>query len=92
MAVTNAVNLTDGIDGLAAGTTAIVGVGLGILAYATGNIKVSQYLNIIENFSVKSIFLGLKLLILKLVFFNSMVEITSFYLNLLFFETNYHYV
>lgn len=47
MAVTNAVNLTDGIDGLAAGTTAIVGTGLGILAYATGNIKISQYLNII---------------------------------------------
>lgn len=47
MAVTNAVNLTDGIDGLAAGTTAIVGVGLGILAYASGNIKVAQYLNII---------------------------------------------
>ncbi len=47
MAVTNAVNLTDGIDGLAAGTTAIVGVGLGILAYAAGNIKVSEYLNII---------------------------------------------
>ncbi|MBL7811489.1 MAG: phospho-N-acetylmuramoyl-pentapeptide-transferase [Bacteroidetes bacterium] len=47
MAVTNAVNLTDGIDGLAAGTTAIVGVGLGILAYAVGNIKFSQYLNII---------------------------------------------
>jgi phospho-N-acetylmuramoyl-pentapeptide-transferase len=47
MAVTNAVNLTDGIDGLAAGTTAIVGTGLGILAYATGNIKFSQYLNII---------------------------------------------
>lgn len=47
MAVTNAVNLTDGIDGLAAGTTAIVGTGLGILAYATGNIKFAQYLNII---------------------------------------------
>ena len=47
MAVTNAVNLTDGIDGLAAGTTAIVGVGLGILAYASGNIKVAEYLNII---------------------------------------------
>lgn len=47
MAVTNAVNLTDGIDGLAAGTSAIVGTGLGILAYATGNIKISQYLNII---------------------------------------------
>jgi phospho-N-acetylmuramoyl-pentapeptide-transferase len=47
MAVTNAVNLTDGIDGLAAGTTAIVGIGLGFLAYATGNIKIAKYLNII---------------------------------------------
>jgi phospho-N-acetylmuramoyl-pentapeptide-transferase len=47
MAVTNAVNLTDGIDGLAAGTTAIVGAGLGILAYAAGNIKLAGYLNII---------------------------------------------
>ncbi len=47
MAVTNAVNLTDGIDGLAAGTTAIVGAGLGILAYAAGNIKMAGYLNII---------------------------------------------
>ncbi len=46
MAVTNGVNLTDGIDGLAAGTTAIVGVGLGILAYASGNVKVSEYLNV----------------------------------------------
>ena len=42
MAVTNAVNLTDGIDGLAAGTTAIVGIGLGFLAYATGNIKIAK--------------------------------------------------
>jgi phospho-N-acetylmuramoyl-pentapeptide-transferase len=47
MAVTNAVNLTDGIDGLAAGTTAIVGVGLGILAYASGNIKFADYLHIV---------------------------------------------
>jgi len=47
MALTNAVNLTDGIDGLAAGTTAIVGAGLGILAYATGNVKIASYLNII---------------------------------------------
>jgi phospho-N-acetylmuramoyl-pentapeptide-transferase len=47
MAVTNAVNLTDGIDGLAAGTTAIVGAGLGVLAYATGNTKIASYLNII---------------------------------------------
>lgn len=47
MAVTNAVNLTDGIDGLAAGTTAIVGAGLGVLAYSTGNVKIANYLNII---------------------------------------------
>lgn len=47
MAVTNAVNLTDGIDGLASGTTAIVGVGLVILAYAAGNSKLADYLNII---------------------------------------------
>ena len=47
MAITNAVNLTDGIDGLAAGTTALVGVGLGILAYSTGNVKIAKYLNII---------------------------------------------
>jgi phospho-N-acetylmuramoyl-pentapeptide-transferase len=47
MAVTNAVNLTDGIDGLAAGTTAIVGVGLGVLAYAAGNYNLAGYLNII---------------------------------------------
>lgn len=47
MAVTNAVNLTDGIDGLASGTTAIVGVGLAILAYAAGNTKLADYLKII---------------------------------------------
>jgi phospho-N-acetylmuramoyl-pentapeptide-transferase len=47
IAVTNAVNLTDGIDGLAAGTTAIVGGGLGILAYAAGNTRMSEYLNIL---------------------------------------------
>ena len=46
-AVTNAVNLTDGIDGLAAGTTAIVGGGLGILAYMSGNFKLAEYLNIL---------------------------------------------
>ena len=47
MAVTNAVNLTDGIDGLASGTTAIVGIGLVVLAYAAGNSKLASYLNII---------------------------------------------
>ncbi|MEL6841780.1 MAG: phospho-N-acetylmuramoyl-pentapeptide-transferase [Bacteroidota bacterium] len=45
-AVSNAVNLTDGIDGLAAGTTAIVGAGLGVFAYLSGNAIFSGYLNI----------------------------------------------
>ena len=45
-AVSNAVNLTDGIDGLAAGTTAIVGAGLGVFAYVAGHAVFSGYLNI----------------------------------------------
>jgi phospho-N-acetylmuramoyl-pentapeptide-transferase len=45
-AVSNGVNLTDGIDGLAAGTTGIVGAGLGVLAYISGNYVFSDYLNI----------------------------------------------
>lgn len=45
-AVSNGVNLTDGLDGLATGTTAIVGVVLGILAYLSGNVIYSSYLNI----------------------------------------------
>jgi phospho-N-acetylmuramoyl-pentapeptide-transferase len=45
-AVSNGVNLTDGLDGLATGTTAIVGVVLGILAYLSGNIIYADYLNI----------------------------------------------
>jgi phospho-N-acetylmuramoyl-pentapeptide-transferase len=46
-AVTNSVNLTDGIDGLAAGVSAITGTGLGILAYMSGNIKTAAYLNVL---------------------------------------------
>jgi len=42
----NAINLTDGIDGLAAGLSAIVFFTLGLIAYATGNINISSYLNI----------------------------------------------
>ncbi|HOS83610.1 MAG TPA: phospho-N-acetylmuramoyl-pentapeptide-transferase [Bacteroidales bacterium] len=44
--VSNGVNLTDGLDGLATGTTAISGVVLGILAYLSGNIIYADYLNI----------------------------------------------
>ena len=42
----NSINLTDGIDGLAAGLSAIVFFALGIIAYASGHINFSSYLNI----------------------------------------------
>ncbi len=45
-AVSNAANLTDGIDGLAAGTSAIIGVALAIMCYLGGNVVYSSYLNI----------------------------------------------
>jgi phospho-N-acetylmuramoyl-pentapeptide-transferase len=45
-AVSNGVNITDGIDGLAAGTTAIIALSLAILAYLSGNVIFSDYLNI----------------------------------------------
>ena len=45
-ACSNGTNLTDGMDGLAAGTTVIVGIVLGILAYLGGNLVDSEYLNI----------------------------------------------
>ncbi len=46
-ACSNGVNLTDGMDGLAAGTSAIVGIVLGIFAWLGGNIVNAEYLNII---------------------------------------------
>ncbi len=45
-AVSNAANLTDGIDGLAAGTSAVIAATLGILAYVSGNTIIADYLNI----------------------------------------------
>jgi phospho-N-acetylmuramoyl-pentapeptide-transferase len=45
-AVSNAVNLTDGLDGLATGTSAISGATLGVLAYVSGNVIYADYLNI----------------------------------------------
>ena len=45
-AVSNGANLTDGIDGLATGTSAIIGLGLAVLAYVSSNIVVADYLNI----------------------------------------------
>ncbi|MEY3239735.1 MAG: hypothetical protein RIR11_1173 [Bacteroidota bacterium] len=46
-AVSNGANLTDGLDGLATGVSAIVIAVLGILAYVSGNIKGAEYLNIL---------------------------------------------
>ncbi len=45
-AVSNGANITDGIDGLAAGTSAIIGVALAVLAYVSGNAIFADYLNI----------------------------------------------
>ena len=44
--VSNGANITDGIDGLATGTSAIIGVTLALLAFVSGNIKIADYLNI----------------------------------------------
>lgn len=45
-AVSNGANITDGLDGLATGTSALIGVCLGIFAYASGNFFFADYLNI----------------------------------------------
>ncbi|MEX0661025.1 MAG: phospho-N-acetylmuramoyl-pentapeptide-transferase [Balneolaceae bacterium] len=45
-AVSNAANLTDGLDGLAAGTSAIAGIILGIFAYVSGRVDFSSFLDI----------------------------------------------
>ncbi len=59
-AVSNGANLTDGLDGLAAGTSAIIGAGIGIFAYASGNYNFAGYLNVmyIPNLGELSIFIG----------------------------------
>src|SRR6201996_3046654 len=59
-AVSNGANLTDGLDGLATGTSAIIGACLGIFAYASGNIRFAEYLNImyIPNLGELSIYIG----------------------------------
>ena len=45
-AVSNGANITDGIDGLATGTSAIIGITLGIFAYVSGNYIFADYLNV----------------------------------------------
>ncbi len=46
IAVSNGANMTDGLDGLATGTSAIVGIALAILAYVSSHVRFSDYLNV----------------------------------------------
>lgn len=46
VAISNGANMTDGLDGLATGTSAIIGLALAIFAYVSGNIKFADYLNV----------------------------------------------
>ena len=59
-AVSNGANLTDGLDGLAGGVSAIIGAGIGIFAYVSGNYTFADYLNImyIPNLNELSIFIS----------------------------------
>ncbi len=60
VAVSNGANITDGIDGLATGVSAIIGVCLGVFAYVSGNYIFAGYLNIMDipNLGELSIFIG----------------------------------
>jgi phospho-N-acetylmuramoyl-pentapeptide-transferase len=59
-AVSNGANITDGLDGLATGTSAIISACFGIFAYASGSLLIADYLNImyIPNLAELSIFIG----------------------------------
>lgn len=59
-AVSNGANITDGLDGLATGVSAIIGACLGLFAYASGNLILADYLNImyIPNLGEVSIFIA----------------------------------
>jgi phospho-N-acetylmuramoyl-pentapeptide-transferase len=59
-AVSNGANITDGLDGLATGTSAIISACLGIFAYASGSLVFADYLNImyIPNLGELSVFIG----------------------------------
>ena len=59
-AVSNGANITDGLDGLATGVSAIIGIGLGVFVFVSGNSNIADYLNImyIPNLSELSIFIA----------------------------------
>lgn len=59
-AVSNGANITDGLDGLATGVSAIIGLGLGVFVFVSGDVRIADYLNImyIPNLSELSIFIA----------------------------------
>jgi phospho-N-acetylmuramoyl-pentapeptide-transferase len=59
-AVSNGANLTDGLDGLAAGVSAIIGAGIGVFVYVSGNYVLADYFDVmyIPNLGELSIFVG----------------------------------
>lgn len=59
-AVSNGANITDGLDGLATGVSAIIGLGLGVFVFVSGDVRVADYLNImyIPNLTELSIFIA----------------------------------
>lgn len=59
-AVSNGANITDGLDGLAAGVSALIGAGLGVFVYVSGSTRFAEYLNImyIPNLGELSVFVG----------------------------------
>jgi phospho-N-acetylmuramoyl-pentapeptide-transferase len=59
-AVSNGANITDGLDGLATGTSAVISATFGVFAYASGSLLIAEYLNImfIPNLAELAIFIG----------------------------------
>ncbi len=59
-AVSNGANITDGLDGLATGVSAIIGLGLGVFVFVSGDVRIAEYLNImyIPNLSELSVFIA----------------------------------
>lgn len=59
-AVSNGANITDGLDGLATGVSAIIGIGLGVFVFVSSNENIADYLNImfIPNLGELSIFIA----------------------------------
>ena len=59
-AVSNGANITDGLDGLATGVSAVIGLGLGVFVFVSGDVRIADYLNImyIPNLSELAVFIA----------------------------------